>query len=174
MLRHVEHTHHDVPGVGDDEHRGEGFENPLEEQECIKIVQVVAVNQHLDQLQAHDEGQNDASDRNHDIFRKAANHAEDAAVPRLRRSTHRGGGIRDLRVDAVKQPCEVADDSANQQPLQPFGHFIPNKIQAGLPPLSPLPEPRERAKDWLVCISRTGRRAGEQGSCRSGQRRRRP
>lgn len=94
MLRHVKHAHDDVPGVRHDEHRGEGLEYPLEEDERIEIVHVVAVNQHLDQLQAHDEGEDDTGDGNHDILGQTSNHAEDAAVPRLRRSAHCTGDIR--------------------------------------------------------------------------------
>ncbi len=50
LPRHVEYAHDDVAGVRDDEHSRIGFENPLEEQEGVNVVQVVAVGQHLDQL----------------------------------------------------------------------------------------------------------------------------
>ena len=36
-LRHVEYRHDDVPGVGDDEHRAEGLEDPLPEKPGVKI-----------------------------------------------------------------------------------------------------------------------------------------
>lgn len=32
ILRHIEHRHDDVPGVRDDQHRAEGFENPPKEE----------------------------------------------------------------------------------------------------------------------------------------------
>ena len=104
MLRHVKHAHDDVPGIRHDEHRSEGLEHPLEEDERVEIVHVVAVNQHLDQLQAHDEGQDDAGDGNHDVLGQTFDHAEDAAIPRLRRSAYCSGDIRHLGIDAVKQP----------------------------------------------------------------------
>ena len=56
MLSDIKDRHHDVPCVGDDGDSHEGFENPLEEVEGFKIVHVVAVNDHLDQLVGHDNG----------------------------------------------------------------------------------------------------------------------
>ena len=50
ILRHIEHRHDDVPGVGDDQHGAEGLENPLEENPCVKVVEVVFLNDELDQL----------------------------------------------------------------------------------------------------------------------------
>ena len=174
MPRHVKHAHDDVPGVGHDEHRSKRFEHPLEEDERIEVVHVVAVDQHLDQLQAHDEGQDDAGDGNHDVLGQTSDHAEDAAVPCLRRSTDCTCDIRDLGIDAVKQPGQVADHTANQQLFKPLCNLVPDKVQRGIPPLCPLPGSRGRAKDWLVRISRKGRRAAERESCRSGPRRRPP
>ena len=174
MLRHVKHAHDDVPCIRHDEYRSKRFEHPLEENERIEVVHVVAVNQHLDQFQAHDEGQDDAGDGNHDVLGQTSDHAEDVAIPCLRRSAYRTGDIRDLGIDAVKQPGKIADHTVNQQLFEPLCNLVPDKVQRGIPPLRPLPEPRERVKDWLVCISRKGRRAEARGSCRSGQRRRPP
>ena len=158
MLRHVKHAHDDVPGVRHDEHRGEGLEYPLEEDERIEIVHVVAVNQHLDQFQAHDEGEDDTGDGDDDRFREAADHVEDAAIPAGRRHAHLAGDlahprihgttnrtkdqgnahctgdIRHLGIDAVKQPGKIADHAADQQLLEPLGNLVPDKIQRRIPP----------------------------------------
>ena len=54
ILRHIEHRHDDVPGVRDDQHRAEGFENPLEENPGVEVVEVVLLDDELDQLVAYD------------------------------------------------------------------------------------------------------------------------
>ena len=54
MLGNVKNAHDNVPGVGDDQHSRKGFENPLEENEGLKIMHVVPVDQELNQLKTHD------------------------------------------------------------------------------------------------------------------------
>ena len=56
MLGYIKHTHDDVPGVRYDQNRAEGLEYPFEEHPGIHVVHIVAVNQHLDQIEAHNEG----------------------------------------------------------------------------------------------------------------------
>ena len=68
MLGDIKDTHDNVPSVGNDHHGSESLENPFEENEGLKLVHVVPVNQELDQLQAHDEGQDDPGDGHHHIF----------------------------------------------------------------------------------------------------------
>ena len=50
VLRHIEHRHDDVPGVGDDEHRAEGLEDPLEKDPGVEVVKVVLFYDELDEL----------------------------------------------------------------------------------------------------------------------------
>ena len=50
VLRYIEHRHDDVPGVGDDEHRAEGLEDPLEEDPGVEVVEIVLFYDELDQL----------------------------------------------------------------------------------------------------------------------------
>lgn len=50
ILRHIKHRHDDVPGIGDDQHRAEGLENPLEENPGVEVVEVVLLDDKLDQL----------------------------------------------------------------------------------------------------------------------------
>ena len=68
MLRHIKNGHHDIPCVGYDEYCAERFENPLEENERLKVMEVVAVNQQLNQFQAHHERQDDSRDGDNDIL----------------------------------------------------------------------------------------------------------
>lgn len=50
VLRNIENRHHDIPCVGDNQHCGEGLENPLEEKEGVKVMRAVSVNKHLNQF----------------------------------------------------------------------------------------------------------------------------
>ncbi len=56
------------------------FENPLEENPGVKVVEVIFLDDELDQLVAHDEGEDDASDGDNHRFREVSDHVEDAAV----------------------------------------------------------------------------------------------
>lgn len=117
MLGDIKDAHDNVPGIGDDQHSGKGFENPFEENEGLKIMHVVSVDQELNQLKAHDKGQDDSGDGHHYVFRQALDHAEDAAVPCLGCLTHGGSYIGHTGIDAVKQPGQIADDAADQPAL---------------------------------------------------------
>ena len=70
----------------------------------IQIMQVVAVGNHLDQLQRHHDGQDHASNRHHDGVGKVLDHTENAAVPPLRGLAHLRGDVRDLLVHTVEHP----------------------------------------------------------------------
>lgn len=133
-LRHVEYRHDDVPGVGDDEHRAEGLENPLPEKPGVKIVEIILFHDELDQLIAHDEGEDDTGDGNDDRFREAADHVENAAVPAGRRHAHLAGDLAHLRIDLLKQPGEIVDDAAHQNLPQPVGQSVNNKTHGKIPP----------------------------------------
>lgn len=107
ILRHIEHRHDDVPGVGDDQHRAEGLENPLEENPGVKVVEVVFLDDELDQLVAHDEGEDDACDGDDHRLREVADHVEDAAVPGGGRHADLPGDLAHLCVQGIKHPGQV-------------------------------------------------------------------
>ena len=107
VLRHIEHRHDNVPGVRDDEHRAEGFENPLEEDPCVEIVKVVLLDDELDQLVAHDKGEDDAGDGNDHRLREVADHVENAAVPCSGRHAHLPGDLAHLGIQGIKHPGQV-------------------------------------------------------------------
>ena len=69
-------------------------------------MQVVAVGNHLDQLQRHHDGQDHASNRHHDGVGKVLDHTENAAVPPLRGLAHLRGDVRDLLVHTVEHPVK--------------------------------------------------------------------
>ena len=107
ILRHIEHRHDDVPGVGDDQHRAEGLENPLEENPGVEVVEVIFLDDELDQLVAHDEGENDARDGDDHRLREVADHVEDAAVPGGGRHADLPGDLAHLCVQGIKHPGQV-------------------------------------------------------------------
>ena len=107
VLRHIEHRHDDVPGVGDDEHRAEGLEDPLEEDPGVEVVEVVLFYDELDELIAHDKGEDDAGDGDDHGLREIADHVENAAVPRGGRHAHLPGDLAHLGIQGIKHPGQV-------------------------------------------------------------------
>ena len=99
MLCNIKYAHDDVPSVGDYQGGSKSLEYPLEKGEGFKIVKAVLVNHHLDQLICHNKGQNDASDRDDDIFGQVFDHIENAAVPALRGGTNLTGYLADFLID---------------------------------------------------------------------------
>ncbi|MBM6976549.1 hypothetical protein H9X99_11910 [Intestinimonas butyriciproducens] len=107
ILRHIEHRHNDVPGVGDDQHRAKSFENPLEENPGVEVVEVVLLDDELDQFVAHDEGEDNARDGDDHRLREVADHVEDAAVPDGGRHADLPGNLAHLCVQGIKHPGQV-------------------------------------------------------------------
>ena len=63
MLRHIKDCHHNIEGVGDECHGCKGLKDPFEEDPGFKIGKVIVVNDHLNQLVAGNEGQDQACNR---------------------------------------------------------------------------------------------------------------
>ena len=137
ILRHIEHRHDDIPGVGDDEHCAEGLEDPLEEDPGVEVVKVVLFYDELDELIAHDKGEDDAGDGDDDGLREAADHVENAAVPRRGRHAHLPGDLAYLGIQGIKHPGQVGNDTVNEQFLEPLLYRV--KDQRGSPPLREAP-----------------------------------
>ena len=133
---------------------------------------IVPVNQHLYQFQTQNERQDYSGDWNNNILRQRFDHAENASVPRLRCFAHIRGNLSDLSVDALKQTGQVAHDSADQQALEPFCDFVPDKVQRDSPPFG-LP-PELTGGSMGSAVIKTDRRGAAQQWCRSGQHRHRP
>ena len=106
-LRHVEHRHNDIPGVRDDQHRAEGLENPLPEKPGVKIMEIIFLDDQLDQLIAHDEGEDDACNGDNDRFGQAADHIENTAVPAGGRHADLACDLGHLRIHGIKGPGKV-------------------------------------------------------------------
>ena len=137
ILRHIEHRHDDVPGVGDDEHRAEGLEDPLEEDPGVEVMEIVLFNDELDKLIAHDKGEDDAGDGDNDGLREVTDHVEDTAVPRRGRHAHLPGDLAHLGIQGIKHPGQVGYDTVNEQFLEPLLYRV--KDQRGSPPLREAP-----------------------------------
>lgn len=136
MLGNIKDCHDDISCVCDDGHSHKGLEDPLEKVERFKIVHVVAVDDHLDQLIGHDKGQDDARNGDNNILRQVAHHVEHAAIPCLRCCADRASDLADLAVDTVEKAGKVAHDAAYQQVFEPFNKPFPEKIQMDIPPSS--------------------------------------
>ena len=107
ILCHIEHRHDDVPGIGDDQHRTESFEDPLEEDPGVEVVKVILLDNELDQLITHDKGEDDAGDGDDHRLREIADHVENAAVPRRGRHAHLPGNLAHLGIQGIKHPGQV-------------------------------------------------------------------
>ena len=79
----------------------------LKEDPGFEVVQIVLVDDELDQLHAHHEGEEDARNGDDDCLREGADHVKDAAVPGLGRLSHLGGNARDLLVERVKESGQI-------------------------------------------------------------------
>ena len=62
LLGNVEHRHHNIEGVADEPHRHRRFEDPAHDEGRLKLCHVIVLGDHLDQLVAGDEGQDNARD----------------------------------------------------------------------------------------------------------------
>ena len=106
-MRRIEYAHDDVPSIGDDEHRTEGLEDPFEEHPGIHIVQIVFVDDHLNELVAHDECEDQPCNGDDDVLGQGLDHGKDALVPEQRLSRgkmiYRNKKARLNRVQSGKQ-----------------------------------------------------------------------
>ena len=124
-LRRFKHAHHNRPCIGHDHDRERRFHQPLEHLEQIEVAHVVPLDHHAQQLDARHRRQDDARNRRDDGFREVFNHAKYAAVPLLRGHADHIGDLRHFIVDPVKQPAQVADNTGDQQLLEPFRNLHP-------------------------------------------------
>ena len=127
-LRYVEDAHDDVERVGDDHDGDERLEDPAKEHPGVHVVQVVFVDDHVDQLVAHDEREHHARDGDDDRLGERADHGEDAAIPSGRRRSHLRGNLPDLEVDGVKHAGELVGDSLDEQRFEPLGDFLDDGV----------------------------------------------
>ena len=118
-LGHIEHTHDDIPGIGDDEDSSGALEHPFEKHPGIHVMQVVLLHNELDQLQGHHKSQDCPGNGDDDGLGKVLDHVKNAAVPSLGRLAHLYGDVRYLLVDRIEHPGKVAHDAAHQQFFQP-------------------------------------------------------
>ena len=62
LLGNVEHRHHNIESIADEPDRHCRFEDPAHDEGRLKLCHVVVLGEHLDQLIAGDEGQDNACD----------------------------------------------------------------------------------------------------------------
>ena len=84
-LRHLKNCDDKVECMVYDVDRDSRLDNPLEENECVEVVHIVFIYDHVDQLIGQDRGNYKARDGDDYRLGQAVNHGEDAGVPFLRR-----------------------------------------------------------------------------------------
>ena len=134
MLRHVEDRHDDIESVGDQHDRHESFEDPLEEDPCFKVCQVVVFDDQLDQLIAGDERKEQARNGNDDCFGDVPDEAEHCRREVRRSVPNLGGHVRHLAVDGIEHAGEVIHDAVNEHSLEPVRDLLQDSFQGRLPP----------------------------------------
>ena len=132
-LRHIEHRHNDIKGVGQDENGTSRFEHPFIDIRHIKLVHIVLFQKHLYQLIGGNKGQHQTGNRQDHRFGKLAYKGENPGVPSRRGSPHLYRNLPDLGVDVIGEPLQVAHDPANQQLFEPVCEPVGEKIHKPLP-----------------------------------------
>ena len=105
-------------------------------------MQIVFLRHHLDQLVGHYKCENCTCNRDDDGFGQVADHIEDAGVPALRRCSDIGSNFTHLCIHRIEQPRQVADNTVDQNTLEPFLQPINN--QKAAPPFPRRPQLRGR------------------------------
>ena len=98
-LPHIKDTHDNIPCVRHDQYRAGRLEHPLVNVRNIKIMEIVPLNYHMDELKCHDERKNKPRNRNYDRLRKTPNHPVNTAIPSRRRLSDLCRYVTDLFVD---------------------------------------------------------------------------
>lgn len=120
LLRHIEHRHDDVEGVGDHPDRNGSLEDPFHQQDRLKICHVVMFCDHLNQFITGNEGQNDASNRQHHIAGQSLDHGENARLKIGWLCADLLCDAAHLCIDIIKQAGQIGHDGRSQQRLDPI------------------------------------------------------
>ena len=115
VLRHIEHRHDDVEGVGDHPHRNGSLEDPFHQQGRLKICHVVMFCDHLNQFITGNEGQNHACNRQHHIAGQSLDHGENARFKTGWFGADLLCDVAHLGVDVIEQAGKIGHDRSCQQ-----------------------------------------------------------
>ena len=96
-------------------------------------MQVVLLDDHIDEFIGHDKGQDEPGDGDDDGGGQVADHAVHPGIPALRRHAHLGSDLTHTGVDVVKEACQVGDDTAHQDFLEPLFQRILDEVQSSFP-----------------------------------------
>ena len=130
-------------------------------------MKVVLFYDELDELIAHDKGEDDAGDGDDDGLREAADHVENAAVPRRGRHAHLPGDLAYLGIQGIKHPGQVGYDTVNEQFLEPLLYRV--KDQRGSPPFREAPcAGASRGVCWQTSGGEQAGQQGDQGQADKG------
>ena len=94
---------------------------------------IILFGEHGNQLIAQHKGYDHSGNRYNHRIRQILDQAENTAVPALGRLPNNSRNFAHLAVDAIKQTVQIAQNTADQQALEPFRNFIPDEIQKSHP-----------------------------------------
>jgi hypothetical protein len=118
------------------EHGDERLENPFPNFIGLKIVHIVFVDYHCNQLVAQHESQYYARDRDDNRFGQRADKVENAGIPALRSCAHLPRYLADFSVYLIEHSREIRDNALSKHLPYPIGDSVFNRVH----PLStPLP-----------------------------------
>ena len=136
LLRHIEHRHDDVEGVGDHPHRNGSFEDPFHQQRRFKLCHIVVLGDHLNQFITGDEGQDDACNGQHHIPRKSFDHRKNARLKAGGFGAHLLCDVAHLSVHIIEQAGKIGHDACRQDAFDPVGNGFENGFHSAVTVLS--------------------------------------
>ena len=107
FLRKVKDCHHNVESIADEPYRNSGLKNPAHDERRLKLRHIVVLGDHLDQLVAGDEGQDDACNGQHHIPGEGFDHGEHPWFKVGGLGAHLLCNVSHLCVHIIKQPGKV-------------------------------------------------------------------
>ena len=107
LLCQVKDRHHNIEGVADEPDRNSGLKNPAHDERRLKLRHIVVLGDHLDQLVAGDEGQDDACNGQHHIPGEGFDHGEHPWFKVGGLGAHLLCNVSHLCVHIIKQPGKV-------------------------------------------------------------------
>ena len=134
-LRQIKNPHDDVKGVGDQVDGAAGLDDPFGNQGRLKAGQVVVLGDHLHQLIAGHQGQENTRNGKNCGIGYPADHLEHTGFKVRRTRAHLRGNLSHLFVYRIEQAGEVGHDCAGQNTFDPVRNRVEYGFQRVSPPL---------------------------------------
>ena len=135
-LRQIKNTHDNIKGVGDQVDGAAGLDDPFGNQGRLKAGQVVVLGDHLHQLIAGHQGQENTCNGKNCRIGYPADHLKYTGFKVRRTCAHLRGNLSHLLVHRIEQAGEVGHDCAGQNTFDPVRNRVEYGFQRVSPPLS--------------------------------------